>query len=112
TDSVQRSAIDISRRADYAPFVGEAASMAAAQGLDFVDLVAADGTIVSSAEWPARFGYRLPWVTGTRKATGAFLQTIELPRGTALGLVAVAQVPSGAKAIFVAGGRRLDEQFL
>ena len=112
-DPVQRTAIDISRRAgDYAPFVGEAASMAASQGLDFVDLVAGDGTIISSAEWPARFGYRNRWVTAPRTATGAFLQAIELPRETALGLVAVRQVPSGSKALYIAGGRRLDQQFL
>ena len=59
TDLVQRTALDLSRRGgDYAPFVGEAASLAAIQGLDFLDLVADDGTIISSAHWPARFGYR------------------------------------------------------
>ncbi len=82
SDAVQRTAIDISRRAEYAPFVGDAASMAAAQGLDFVDLVAADGTIISSAEWPARFGYRLQWVTTPRNATAAVLQPNELADGT------------------------------
>jgi hypothetical protein len=35
-------------------------ALAAAQA-DFLDVVAADGTIVSSAHWPARFGYRHPW---------------------------------------------------
>jgi signal transduction histidine kinase len=113
TDAVQRTAFDISRRgADYAPFVGEAASMAAAQGLDFVDLVTEDGTIISSAEWPARFGYRHRWATAPRRGTGAFLQAVELPRGTALGLVAVRQVPSGSRTLSIAGGRWLDQQFL
>jgi signal transduction histidine kinase len=113
SDAVQRTALDISRRAaDYAPFVGEAASMAAAQGLDFVDLVAEDGTIISSAEWPARFGYRHRWATAQRRGTGAFLQAVELPRETALGLVAVRQVPSGSRTLYIAGGRRLDQQFL
>jgi signal transduction histidine kinase len=113
TDAVQRTALDISKRgADYAPFVGEAASMAAAQGLDFVDLVAEDGTIISSAQWPARFGYRHTWAAAPRRATGAFLQAIELPRETALGLVAVRQVPSGSRTLYIAGGRRLDQQFL
>jgi len=113
TEAVQRTAIDLSRRGtDYASFVGEAASMAAAQGLDFVDLVTDDGTIVSSAEWPARFGYQNRWVIAPRKSPASFLQTIELPRESALGLVAVRQVPSGSKVLFVAGGRRLDQQFL
>jgi len=113
TDGVQRIAIDLSRRgADDAPFVGDAAALAAAQGLDFLDLVAADGTIISSAEWPARFGYRLPWVTAPRSVTGAFLQAIDLAREPALGLVAVRQVSSGSKTLYIAGGRRLDQQFL
>jgi signal transduction histidine kinase len=113
TDAVQRTAFDISRRgADYAPFVGEAASMAAAQGLDFLDLVASDGTIISSAEWPARFGYHHRWATTARGGAAAFLQAVELPRETALGLVAVRQVPAGAHPLFIAGGRALDQQFL
>ena len=115
TDSVQRTALDVSRRgADYAPFVGEAASLAAIQGLDFLDLVADDGTIISSAQWPARFGYRHSWATAHpgANANEAFLQAIELPHETALGLVAVRAVPAGARTLYLAGGRRLDQAFL
>ena len=86
--------------------------MAAAQGLDIVDLVAADGTIVSSAEWPARFGYRLAWASAARAGGAAFLQPIELPRETALGLVAVRQIASGSRPLLIGGGRRLDQAFL
>ena len=115
TDLVQRTALDVSRRgADYAPFVGEAASLAAIQGLDFLDLVADDGTIISSAHWPARFGYRHSWATAPRSASAgeAFLHAIELPHETALGLVAVRAVPAGARTLYLAGGRRLDQGFL
>jgi two-component system nitrogen regulation sensor histidine kinase NtrY len=115
TDLVQRTALDVSRRgADYAPFVGEAASLAAIQGLDFLDLVADDGTIISSAHWPARFGYRHAWATTARSANAgeAFLHAIELPHETALGLVAVRAVPAGARTLYLAGGRRLDQEFL
>jgi len=112
SESLQRTALEIGRRRDYAPFAGEAASIASAQGLDFVDLVAADGTIISSAEWPARFGYRLRWAEPPRAGAGAFLQAIELPRETAIGLVAVRQVPSGSRTLYIGGGRRLDQQFL
>ena len=115
TDLVHRTALDIAHRgADYAPFVNEAASLAALQGLDFLDLVADDGTIISSAHWPARFGYRHAWVPPVRDtAMGeAFLQAIELPRETALGLVAVRVLPSGTRTIYIAGGRRLDQEFL
>jgi len=112
SDALQRTAIDIGRRGDLAPFAAEAASMAAAQGLDIVDLVAADGTIVSSAEWPARFGYRLAWASAVRAGGAAFLQPIELPRETALGLVAVRQIPSGSRPLLIGGGRRLDQAFV
>lgn len=113
TDAVQRTALDISKRpGDYAPFVGEAASIAAAQSLDVLDLVADDGMVISSAHYPARFGYRQTWATAARQGSGAFLQTIDLPRETALGLVAVRRVPSGSRALYIAGGRRIDEHFL
>ena len=112
SDALQRTAFEIGRRSDYAPFAGEAASIAAAQGLDFVDLVAADGSIISSAEWPARFGYRLRWAAPARAGSPAFLQAIELPRETAIGLVAVRQVASGSRTLYVGAGRRLDQQFL
>jgi len=115
TDLVLRTAHEIARRGtDYAPFVNEAASLAALQGLDFLDLVADDGTIISSAHWPARFGYRQAWATNRRDGPSgeAFLQAIDLPGETALGLVAVRGVPSGARTIYIAGGRRLNQEFL
>ena len=112
SDALQRIALDFGRRDDVAPFAGDAASMAAAQGLDFVDLVTADGTIISSAEWPARFGYRQKWANASRAGSPAFLQAIELPHEASLGLVAVRQVASGARPLYVGGGQRLDQQFL
>src|SRR5262249_10652169 len=113
TDAVQRLALDIARRGgDYAPFAGDAAPMAAAPGPHLLDGVASDGTIISSAEWPARFGYRQAWVVAPRQHPGAFLQPIELPGDAALGLVAVRQAPPGSRTLYIAGGRRLDQQFL
>jgi signal transduction histidine kinase len=115
TDLVQRTALDVARRGgDYAPFVGDAAALAAAQNLDFLDLVADDGTIISSAHWPARFGYRHSWATAQRPTPSgdAFLQAVELPHETALGLVAVRAVQAGARTLYLAGGRGLDQAFL
>lgn len=100
---------------DYAPYVNEAAPLAAAQELDFLDIVAADGTIVSSAHWAARFGHRSPWAIDRRAAgdrADEFLQPIELPDGTALGLMAVRAVDAGTHSLYLAGGRRLDRKFL
>lgn len=113
-DAFQRMTVEIGRRSsDYAAFVNEAAPLAAGQGLDILDVVADDGTLISSAEWPARFGYRHPWATNRASADGAaFLQPIELPRETALGLIAVRRATHGPRSVVVVGGRRLDQQFL
>src|SRR6185295_6510698 len=84
SDAVVRTAGDIARpRSDRGAYVDEASSIAASQGWDVLDLVAGDGTIVSSAQWPARFGYRHPWATAESAGRGAFLQAIELPHETA-----------------------------
>src|SRR5262245_29683601 len=113
SDEVMRTAGDIARsRADRATYVDEAASLAASQGWEVLDLVAEDGTIVSSAQWPARFGYRHPWATKSAATGGAFLQTIEMPHETALGLVAVRRAGARDSGVLVAGGRRLDQSFL
>jgi signal transduction histidine kinase len=113
SDAVTRTAGDIGRsRGDRAAYVNEASSLAAAQGWDVLDLVADDGTIVSSAQWPARFGYRHPWATPETAGRRAFLQAIELPREMTLGLVAVRKVAGRDGGLVIAGGRRLDESFL
>ena len=110
SDAVSR----IAASRDSAPYVNEAMALATAQGLDVLDLATADGTIVSSAEWPARFGYRNAWIPTARLTDppGAFLQLIELPEETALALVTVRTLAAGAGNLYIAGGRRLDRKFL
>jgi signal transduction histidine kinase len=113
SDALRRTAADAGRTgADRAAYVDEATSLAAAQGWDLLDLVTDEGTIVSSAQWPARFGYTHPWATAAIGERRAFLQTIELPHETALGLVAVRKVAARDGGLIVAGGRRLDPSFL
>jgi signal transduction histidine kinase len=117
-DAVARTAADVTRAsANAAAYVNEASSLAATQGLDFLDIVADDGRIVSSAHWPARFGYPHAWVLrhpagDEAAASPAFLQAVETPREIALGLVAVRAVKAGDRRIYLAGGRKLDEHFL
>lgn len=110
SDAVSR----IAASPDAAPYVNEATTLAAAQDLDVLDLAAPDGTIVSSAEWPARFGYRNAWISNGQAADprSAFLQAIELPEETTLALVAVRTLAAGAGNLYIAGGRRLDRKFL
>jgi signal transduction histidine kinase len=110
-----RMAIELSRDdADAAPYVNEASALAAAHGLDLLELISYDGTIVSSAEWPARFGYKADWVAQPVdwKSQGAFFEAVELPDETALALVAVRAVSAGERNLYVVGGYRLDRQFL
>lgn len=99
---------------DIAPFLNDATAMAQEQGLDFLELVGPDGKIVSSAQWPARYGYKEDWLTQTQdwKSVPAFLKREDLPEGSALGLFVVRTVPSGSSSLYIAGGQRVDKQFL
>src|SRR5258708_2908516 len=107
---LERIAMD----SDYAPYVDEARTLAAAQRLDFVELTTPDGAIISSAQWPARFGYKDEWVArmGSSGIQTAMLKREELPEEMALAQVAVRVVSVGEKSIFVAGGLKLDQDFL
>jgi two-component system nitrogen regulation sensor histidine kinase NtrY len=114
-DDTMGMAIDLSRSdADPARYVDEAGALAAAHGLDFLEIISYDGTIVSSAQWPARFGYKAEWVAQPVdwKARGAFFEAVELPDETALALVAVRAVSAGERNLYLVGGYRLDRQFL
>jgi len=111
---VQRLALDLSGHAETSPYFTEAQTLAQEQSLDFLELVGPDATIVSSAEWPARFGYKEDWLTASDdwKSQGVFLKKEDLADGEALGLIAVRTVKAGEGVLYVAGGRRLDQEFL
>jgi len=114
-DSTLRMAADLGRSSpDYAPYVNEAGSLAAAHQLDFLELIARDGAIVSSAQWPARFGYKEEWITAPVdwNTQSASLKREDLPDGTALALLAVREVRAGDSVLYIAGGERLDRSFL
>ncbi len=114
-EATLRMAIDVSRpQPEYALYRNDALGLAAAQGLDLLELVSHDGTILSSAHWPDRAGYQNAWVVEPVdwRARGAFLRQEETPVGPALALVAVQRVPVGEKGLFIVGGRWLDREFL
>jgi signal transduction histidine kinase len=106
--------INIASSVDASVFVDEAPRLAASHALDLLELVAADGAIISSAEWPARFGYKEEWLNGAGewKARGAFLKREEVPDGVVLSLVAVGIASVGDQKVYVVGGRILDSDFL
>jgi two-component system nitrogen regulation sensor histidine kinase NtrY len=108
------AARDIAISPDASSYVDQAAALASTHGLDLLELVAGDGAIVSSAEWPARFGYKEDWLPSEPdwQTRGAFLKREELPDGVALALVAVGTASAGDRKLYVAGGRLLDREFL
>lgn len=114
-DSTLRMAADLGRSSpDLSIYVNDAAPLASALQLDFLEFVARDGTIISSAQWPARFGYREDWLLAEPdwSRTDAFLKREDLPDANALALVAVRPARAGDSLVYVAGGERLDRDFL
>jgi signal transduction histidine kinase len=110
-DAVSRMALDLSHGTDASAYVTEAKAFADSHQLDLLELVAADGTIISSAHWPARFGYKED-VAPDLASRGAVLRLVPLPDGATLGLMAVRSVNIGDKPLLVLGGQRLDRDFL
>ncbi len=114
-ESTVRMAIDLSRpQPDVSIYVNDARGVAQSHQLDFLDFARSDGSIISSAEWSARFGYKLDWVTQPVDwaSLGAFLMKVDTPNGPALGVMAVATVRVGDKNLYVVGGQQLGKNFL
>jgi two-component system nitrogen regulation sensor histidine kinase NtrY len=114
-EATLRMAMDLNRpQADASQYYNDARAIAQAQQLDFVDLVNDDGTLISSSEWPARFGYKNDWVAAEPdwNSKGAFLRRVDTPDAVDLGLLAVRTVRVGERRLFLIGGQRLDQKFL
>ena len=114
SDAVQRMAVNLGGQPDTSQYFPDAQTLAQEQSLDFLELVGPDAAIISSAEWPARFGYKEDWLAQPVdwKAQGVFLKKEDLADGSALGLVTVRSVTAGDKTLYVIGGQRLDKEFL
>ncbi len=113
SETVQRIALDMNRgAADSGEHVSDARALAGQQQLDFLELVDSRGTILSSAQWQAKFGYPEAAVPTAAGTTGAFLKREELPEGATLGLFAVRVARVGEQPLYVIGGERLDQGFL
>jgi signal transduction histidine kinase len=112
-DTVQRIAMEVNRGAsDSGGYLTEAKALAAQQQLDFLELVDHQGTILSSAQWQAKFGYPEAAIPSAVGSAGAFLKREELPGGSSLGLFAVRATHVGEQPLYVIGGERLDQGFL
>lgn len=109
------TALDAERpNADLSIYVNDANGAAQDHGLDFVELVNYDGTVISSAQNPSRVGYKNEWVTTKSdwNDARAFLKREEMPTEVALSLCAVRTQPNVPKPFYIIGGRRLDKNFL
>jgi len=114
-DVTVRMALDLARpNADASLYVHDANGAAQEHGLNFVEFVNTDGTLISSAQYPARVGYKNDWVNNVKdwRGSSAFLKKEELPDGVELSLTAVRTQSVGDRNLYVIGGRRLDQNFL
>lgn len=115
-----RMAIDLARpTADPSIYVDDARGVSQSYHMDVLDFVGNNGTIISSAENHARFGYKMDWVTQPVEgkpvdwvAQGSFLMKIDTQDGPALALMAVSTVRVGDKDLYIVGGERLGKEFL
>ena len=111
SDRIARIALD---PANSALYVNDAQTIAQEQSLDLLEIVGPDGAIVSSAQWPARFGYKESWLLDLTdwKSQPVFLKREDLADTNILGLIAVRTVKTGDAVVYVAGGQKLDKEFL
>ena len=110
-DRARSIAFGIAQSGDTAPYLTEAQALAQDAQLDFLEIIGPDGNVISSAQWPARFGY--PEHAVHEGAQTPFLKREDLPDGSsALGLFAVRAVRGAESSIYLVGGKRIDREFL
>ncbi|MGD0735167.1 MAG: ATP-binding protein [Terracidiphilus sp.] len=110
SERVRAMAFEIVQSGDTSPYLNAAQTLAQDAQLDFLEVIGPDGNVVSSAQWPARFGY--PEAAAAATAT-TFLKREDLPDGsTALGIFAVRAIRGAEPAVKLVGGKRLDQSFL
>ena len=110
SESSLEMALKLSSAGDSAAYINLASESAANQHLDFLELLAPDGTIISSAQWPARFGYKQRWFLEPAAAIPetTFLRQVETPQGSVLGILCIRTVRAHGTNFYVIGGRKLD----
>lgn len=99
---------------DSAEYFELAHALAESHQLDFLEFLDWKGTIISSAQWPAKFGYPENGFESLATAgeQAAFLKLEDLQDSTALSLFAVRALRVGEHPVYVVGGRRMDKDFL
>jgi two-component system nitrogen regulation sensor histidine kinase NtrY len=110
-ERVTRIAYDLGHGGDAALYLTEAGSLAQEYQLDYLELVQSGGGIVSSAQWPAHFGYKEPAVADAGQPS--FLkEEISDNERSETGLFAVRTVPGAESALYIVAGEKLGDAFL
>lgn len=111
SDQLHRTSLEIGSGRDASQYLTIAGTLAQDFHLDYLELVGHDGSIISSAQWPARFGYMERDISAAGKP--AFLNDENLPDGTSqVGLFAARVVPGSSPPLYVVGGRQLNADFI
>lgn len=111
SDQLHRTSLEIGSGRDASQYLTIAGTLAQDFHLDYLELVGHDGSIISSAQWPARFGYTERDISAAGKP--AFLNDENLPDGTSqVGLFAARVVPGSSPPLYVVGGRQLNADFI
>lgn len=107
SDRLRRIAFEVANGGDAAQYLTVAGTLAHEYQLNDLELVASNGSIISSAQWPARFGYQEPTIEEAGAAP--FLKEEALPDGSSeIGIFAVRAVAGTKLPLYLVGGRVLD----
>lgn len=103
---LNRMAARLSHGDNPARYVLIAPAVAQQYHLDYLEIVGHDGSIISSAQWPARIGSRDRAIAAAGKS--AFLKQEDLPDGNSpIGLFAVREVAGSSPPLYLIGGRQI-----
>jgi signal transduction histidine kinase len=115
-DRVTRIAYDLAHGGDAGQYLSEAATLAQEYQLDYLELVDAEGSIVSSAQWPAHFGYKEPAIAQSASGQAFLKEELLEPGQTAshseTGVFFAGPAAGGEGTLYLVGGERLDSAFL
>jgi signal transduction histidine kinase len=112
SEAVTRIAFAAARESpDYAVFIHDAHILAETQALDFLEIVDEHGTILSSAQSPARFGYKDTRIPGS-DVVRPFLRQEETAEGPVLAVEVLRVTTAADRPLRIVGGNALDRKFL
>jgi two-component system, NtrC family, nitrogen regulation sensor histidine kinase NtrY len=110
-ERVTRIGYDLAHGGDAALYLTEAGPLAQEYQLDYLELVQSNGSIVSSAQWPAHFGYKEPAIASAGQPSFLKEEISDNERPEA-GLFAVRAVPGAESALYIVAGEKLGSAFL